>query len=570
MKTLLFIAISTLAFSNSVVAQSYTERMSMQEDFFMLKINEQEFWTIHRNNIVRYTAEGDTISNIPVEFPQPYGYTFYGEPVDENSARLFVLLGSVVDISLSISINSIVVNNDGEILENKVILNQQIVSAYGGGDFTFPQKIIKQDNRYIIHLQNTRFFCFDANFNIVWQKTLANYEVQILSGFADKVYLANQDSYSELDSLGNEINTNPINILNSNEIDDGLFLRAQYQTLYLFNSNGDILHTNNSISFISFLGYKDSLIFISSSNYHSSYQPDGKSIFYVLNLQLEILYEYEFDNPKTLRYFPDFQRGAILLFENQFISKITQEHTTNGWLGTMYSHGFKSFGYNLETISHNKDVGFVGLECENFSISGGNNPTSTYSISADCKPIIKNFGTDTLHKVFLNKYDYQTNDGCVCPTWSLDSIIILPGEEILINKLLSLNTNQHSIGFPTGVRYCLCTSAPDRFIDANYSNDCICVNVQITNINELESHNQINIFPNPGNGTYQILDENMRFKYPLMLEVYNMQGARVKREQLNSSDAYFKLDASNGLYLINMSDVSGKLFQSRIIHNQSQ
>jgi len=69
MKTLLFIAISTLAYLNSIVAQSYTERMAMQEDFFMLKISEQEFWTIHRNNIVRYTSDGDTIDNVFVNFP---------------------------------------------------------------------------------------------------------------------------------------------------------------------------------------------------------------------------------------------------------------------------------------------------------------------------------------------------------------------------------------------------------------------------------------------------------------------------------------------------------------------
>lgn len=123
---------------------------------------------------------------------------------------------------------------------------------------------------------------------------------------------------------------------------------------------------------------------------------------------------------------------------------------------------------------------------------------------------------------------------------------------------LDCNNSYAIIGGETGQSYTAASSG--NYAVEITKNGCVdtsvCENVSTTAIENILLSDKINIFPNPSNDGHVTI-KTTGVKTPFLLEVLDVTGKLVKKEQLNTNLFEFNLGSNKGIYQIKLTDAKG-------------
>ena len=206
-------------------------------------------------------------------------------------------------------------------------------------------------------------------------------------------------------------------------------------------------------------------------------------------------------------------------------------------------------------------------------------PNSIWPIKYSLIPlrlVVTNFSDTVINSFFINSdYEFQ---GQAPPSYSSahcsiycrdshfsklfkDTVTMQPGESKTIRYNVINGTDTI-----TPLPLCIWVTSPNFQPDRNPNNDKACVEIQV-GFEELNTKNHdLGIYPNPANDRLSIQTSEGELIYSI--EIFDYLGKSVLRQ--NESNTIQTIDVStlsNGLYLINLFEKSGKVYSRKFIVN---
>lgn len=286
-----------------------------------------------------------------------------------------------------------------------------------------------------------------------------------------------------------------------------------------------------------------------TSNYFLRGSRNDSTVVLQLNAQLEYLHHFQYQTPDS--EIVDFGiRDNIILLVGQ------KNHPYNGGNSAMLAKSFLPDGTTLELET---DAGVVGINTDRPTSQDLNWQGCEIDLSLSYPTVmvsVQNFGNTVIESLNINAR-YPT---CSFICYSLQPFFasfegfqLLPGETMdfnmgVMNVLVNANIEVHDL--------CFWVSVPNNEIDRNPTNDNHCIEFIISDVENLLSENNIQIFPNPASKDFQIV-----FPAPLQertqLSIYDSSGKIVQIAQLEKNKTQTTIDVKHlpkGLYWIKIND----------------
>jgi hypothetical protein len=241
--------------------------------------------------------------------------------------------------------------------------------------------------------------------------------------------------------------------------------------------------------------------------------------------------------------------------------------------GNGSSHFFSGFFSTPKTgnLLATRDIGVLmvpALQHTLFTYNYYGAPIKTFQSFLQAQVIVKNYGIDTVKSFKLNYFAYKGGiTSCYEGLHELFNATIPPGGTVSVQTgtFLSqyVNSNNFDANGTFNLNVCIYTSVPDNKNDINMSNNSVCEQsiMYTTGVEERVTNSGVRIFPNPSNGQFTILSDEVVVR----IKLFDVSGREIRKEF--PANHNFNFDASDlgcGFYFLHI-DTDNDAFTRKIV-----
>ena len=442
---------------------------------------------------------------------------------------------------------------------------------------------------------------FDASGNLIWVREWDSpgWESSQLQGLAihhDETIGLNYFSpnvfsgFLRLDNLGQTIDSigdqSPISYKNG-YLTNGNFIAAEAQSIFLYNSQGNFLNSQNVPNNIKELAvYNDSIYILtfdqiylygSGLNLISTSSINGYNDFSRLKVnaqQVSCLAEdmnniYVLSLPHNLS---NYQAQTISCSHNttspmDFEQNVHLSIAEASGLYNDFALRLRDYALNSSNsvnVSHS-DAGLTGITVTDVQVIAG--PNSQYIVKIWGDVVLKNFGTTTIQDCkILHAHGAPLNYSCGENYYDslFTNLDLSPGESITLNLGLIHDKMEYLPG-QQALNYNLCiyTAIPNELVDMTPNNDFICESVFLGfGATEDLSSDDIQVQPNPSNGNFEISGEQSLG----IITIYDLTGKQIFKIETNEKNCFVDLSSfPRGAFHVNIENQSGSYHKQLLL-----
>ena len=261
-----------------------------------------------------------------------------------------------------------------------------------------------------------------------------------------------------------------------------------------------------------------------------------------------------------------FQDSSIiandLSIDSTHIALMGKENTASSY--HMYAGTFLHDGTHS---TYTADAGVVSVRYDSVWAIHHSGPPELNTTYYDTYVTIKNFGTDTLHQVYLNAKLWGLSPCGAHPyvMYYFSSLSLAPNDTFEFHCGV-LSETHWCLGLCTFTQ-CFWTSCPDGITDYNHLNDSACASFTIDIIDalpEIEKIQSIRITPNPFN-SYLDLHFNGSQTGSGQLTIFNSIGGIILKKEINWEDQSVDVSSlAKGFYLLRI-ETQSEVFSKKVI-----
>jgi hypothetical protein len=188
--------------------------------------------------------------------------------------------------------------------------------------------------------------------------------------------------------------------------------------------------------------------------------------------------------------------------------------------------------------------------------------------NANTDTIITNYGTNPSAYYYIDDVSVIPIDSIPggMPAYAGNDANVIPGDSVFIGQEISnldcnwYNASGSLIASNTSGIYVQPISDTYYVVEQNLCGsityDTVNVNVSGVGINENKWSKSVNLFPNPNSGDFKIELKNIEDK-DILLELFDITGCLIHSQslQLTGGISNFKLNISNGVYLVHVTNI---------------
>lgn len=406
--------------------------------------------------------------------------------------------------------------------------------------------VIQLDDTTVVGATLANLYKVSPQGDSLWRQSIPSQGITQLTQFQGGEFIAVEDEWLfQMSELGFKEDSVQLNdtIQELQKLHNNYFVVATSNHLIALDSTLSIIkQTNSGFGAISIY---DTLIAGRSGGYN----------FTIYDTSLSLLYDHS-----QVTTIPT---KDIVLTENNVFFGGTDENPKK-----LHKRPYiKSFSYSGLDASYHHDIGVQDVRFSNKRIenaSGGPPGQVTYNVTYACSVTVQNYGNDTIDQLWLNG-DLPIPSNCAELTSNYDSLNLMPGDTS--NFFFSDVTFYYLDDDSTTLSFCVNTSGPENWLDANKKNDNSCIDHQYTNVARRLKSQDITVYPTPFDD-YLNIDMPEEFASPnrdATLQIYDMQGKQVRTQKVDNGYIDQLGDLPKGVLLLEVTNDDQQLTR-KIVH----